>query len=99
MLRAALCASRSQGSTRTVTPVAVNVEAAGHLISLADLTDIVSFIEPGVRQEFVALEYEPLLPESDEPGAPSAGVLLRAFSELAQRLSLTRGRERGPRAA
>lgn len=75
--------------SQTVTPVAVNVKAAGHLISVADLTDIVLFVEPGVRQELVALEYEPPLPESDEPGAPSAGVLLRALTELMQRLSVT----------
>lgn len=75
--------------SRTITPLATNVEAAAHLITLGDLTDIVLFIEPGVRQELVALEYEPPLPESDEPGAPSASILLRAFADLTQRLSLT----------
>lgn len=79
------CVARS----RTVTPVSVNVEVAGHLISLGDLTDIVLFVEPGFRQQLVALEYEPEPPENDEPGAPSAAVLLRAFAELTQRLSLT----------
>lgn len=88
-----LCQARlylgSVARSRTVTPVALNVETAGHLISLADLTDVVVFVEPGFRQELVALEYEPPQPENDEPGAPSAGILLRAFGELMQRLSLT----------
>jgi transcriptional regulator with XRE-family HTH domain len=81
--------------TQTASPVNEFVEHANRMIDVGDATEVRRSLRPGVRRVFVATSSDESLTEpleaeqSNEPGAPSANILLTAATELSSWLSLT----------